>query len=228
MKTQSNTGIIIQARLSSQRCPKKMARPFGGTTLLDLAIQKLVNSKIPNNNIWVSVYEKELIEICKKYPINIFYRSEKSALSEGTPLTEIFEWWNQIPHEYIVMVNGCTPFLTTKTIEDFYFSYLTSKENGMFGVVEKRNYFWNEKNELISTIKGDSMNTKMVPVTKEAAHCLYAGSLRDIGKNVWMGDFSNPDSVNLFSIKEEETLDIDYEWQFSLYEKLYLLQKGEN
>ena len=57
----SQIAFLVQARLSSQRCPRKMIRPFADTTLLDINIQKLVESKfIPNENIYVSVYEDEL------------------------------------------------------------------------------------------------------------------------------------------------------------------------
>ena len=41
----SQIAFLVQARLSSQRCPRKMIRPFADTTLLDINIQKLVESK---------------------------------------------------------------------------------------------------------------------------------------------------------------------------------------
>ena len=42
--------VIIQARLGSQRIPAKMLRPFAGTTLMDITIEKVLNSKvIPND-----------------------------------------------------------------------------------------------------------------------------------------------------------------------------------
>ena len=39
MKDIKQVAFMIQARLSSQRCPQKMIRPFAGTTLLDINIQ---------------------------------------------------------------------------------------------------------------------------------------------------------------------------------------------
>ena len=65
------------------------------------------------------------------------------------------------------------------------------------------------------------MNTKTVQKTYEAAHCLYAGKLDKIGNNIWMGDFKTPGDIELFPLDEEECIDIDYEWQFELCEKLY-------
>ena len=65
------------------------------------------------------------------------------------------------------------------------------------------------------------MNTKTADPILEAAHCLYAGSLEDIGKNIWMGDFRKKGDIKLFTVPEEEVFDIDHEWEFKTYEALY-------
>ena len=41
MKPLDSIAIVIQARLNSQRVPKKMIRPFAGTTLFDLVLDKV-------------------------------------------------------------------------------------------------------------------------------------------------------------------------------------------
>ncbi len=223
MKDVKDVAVMVQARLSSQRCPNKMIKPFAGTTLMDLCLQKLCKSTIPKTDIWVSVYEPELVEVCKKYPVNIFYRSEKSAMSEGTPMTEMYEWWDKIPQKYAVLVNACAPLMTTETIERFYFTYCNSCQDGMFGVTENKNYFWNSDFELITPWPENQavMNTKFVDKTYVAAHCLYAGKLSKIGKGIWMGDFNEPKDIELFPMHEKEVFDIDYEWEFDYYEALY-------
>ena len=53
--------FIIQARLGSQRVPNKMIKPFAGTTLVDVAIEKILDSSIiPKENFYFSVHEQEL------------------------------------------------------------------------------------------------------------------------------------------------------------------------
>lgn len=221
MKNKKDVGLIVQARLSSQRCHRKMVRNFAGTTLIDIMLSKLKKSKISNKNIYISVHEEELVGICKKYPFNIFERSKVSADSEGASVTEIFEWWNKIPFKNIIMVNACCPFLKVSTIDRFYQDYLDIPNNGMFAVYNKKNYFWNTSNELITPFNR-SMNTKTLDQVKEAAHALYAGNLEDMGKNVWMGDLTKPGDVYLWDkVEERECLDIDYEWQFDMCETLY-------
>ena len=75
MKNVEDVAILVQARLSSQRCFRKMIRPFANTTLMDICLEKLSRSTIPKENIWVSVCEPELVHLCQKYPIKLFHRS---------------------------------------------------------------------------------------------------------------------------------------------------------
>tara|TARA_Y100001938_G_scaffold151064_1_gene245616 strand:- start:4675 stop:5355 length:681 start_codon:yes stop_codon:yes gene_type:complete len=224
-KKKEEVAVLIQARLSSQRCPGKMTRDFAGTTLMDIMLEKLVESKIPNKNVVCSVHEEELVKLCEKYPVTIFNRSEKSAMSEGTPITEIYEWWDKIPFKYVVLLNACCPFLSVDTINNFYDSYLNSDSDGMFAILEKKNYYWDHNGVFLTPFEEGVMNTKMATPIKEAAHCLYAGSLDKIGQGIWMGDFNKKGDIELVAMPEEEALDIDYEWQFELCETLYRSRK---
>ena len=121
MKSIDNICVVIQARLSSERVPQKMIKPFAGTTITDIAVKTVLESKvIPRDNFYLSLYEEELKDIANKHGANIFHRSKESAFSEGTPLTLMYEWWNKLPYDYCVLVNACAPFLTTETIDSFY------------------------------------------------------------------------------------------------------------
>ncbi len=230
--------FVVQARLSSQRCPNKMIRPFANTSLTEISIKTILDSDfIPKDNFYLSVYEPELKAVGEKFGVNIFNRSVESAewdgsrtskgLSNPNPhITGMYEWWNKLPHKYVVLINACVPLLQTETIENFTKTYMESKSDGMFAVIEKKNYFWNEQKELLTPLKESAMNTKTVNKTYEAAHCLYASRLDTIGDGVWMGDFNTPGEIELFPIDENETLDVDYEWQFDLVENVYKHKKG--
>jgi len=221
MKKIEDIAVVIQARLGSQRVPQKMIRPIAGTTLTDMAIETIKGcTSFPQDNFYLSAYEPELLTIGDRHGINIYRRSEKSANSEGTPMTEMYEWWNKLPHKYCVLVNACAPFLTSRTIDAFVKAYSHTESEGLFGVIEKKNYFWNFNEELITPLTEAVMNTKTVSPVYEAAHCLYAGRLDRIGEGVWMGDFSTPGSIELFQMEEREIFDIDYEWQFEMAERL--------
>ena len=224
MKNRKDICIIVQARMGSERVPGKMLKPFAGTTIMDICLEKLANSQIlPTEDIIISVWEDELKETVRKHGLKIFNRSRESAFSEGTPMTMMYEWWDKLDYQYCILVNACAPFLKIKTIENFYKAYANSTEDGLFGVIEKKNYFWDNNSRLITEWpEGQAvMNTKYVGKTYEAAHCLYAGRLDRIGDGIWMGDFSKPGDIKLFPMEEKEVLDIDYQWEFNMCENLY-------
>lgn len=222
MKSIKDVCVLVQARLGSQRVPGKMLRPFADTTLVDILIKKLLKSKIiPNENIHLSLYDKELIKTAKKYRVNIFYRSEKSAKSEGEPLSEIYEWHDKLPYSYVILISACNPLLKIETIDSFVESFLNSKKESGFAVFEKKTYYWDKEGKPITNWKGATiMNTKLVEPIYEAAHCLYASKMDIIKDGFWM-DTNSPPQPELFTMNELEAFDIDYEWQFKLGEKLY-------
>ena len=222
MKKIKDICIVVQARLGSQRVPNKMLRPFAGTTLTDILFDKLKQSKIiPKNNIYFSAYEQELKDVARKHKINTFYRSKESAFSEGEPLTEIYEWHDQLPYKYVVLISACNPLLKIETIDKFIEEFIQAEEEGGFAVFEKKTYYWNKQGNSITDWKGATiMNTKFVEPIYEAAHCLYASRLDIIKDGCWM-DTNYPPKPKLFVMDELEAFDIDYEWQFKIGEQLY-------
>ena len=232
MKNIEDVCVVIQARLSSERVPRKMIRPFAGTNLTDIAVKKILESKIiPKQNFYLSVHERELRDVGIQNDVNIFHRSKESALWDGGPgyaLTGMYEWWNKLPFKYVVLVSACCPMLKTETIDNFFMNYLESDSDGMFAVIEKKNYFWNMEGECLFPLTEAAMNTKTATPVYEAAHCLYAGKMESIGQDVWMGDFRNKGEIELVTVPEAEIFDVDYEWEFELYQALYKHTAGKN
>lgn len=227
MKQLQDILFVVQARTNSERVPSKMTRPIGDTCLFEIFIEKIKRTKIPLEQFRASVYDQELIDICNKHDIQIYQRSQASR-DEERELTVMYEWWDKFPERtHAVLFNPCLIFLDPKTIDDFVDTYLASPFDGMFGAIEKQQYFWNSRGELITPWPEGTtfMNTKLVEHTLEAAHGLYAGRLDLIGQNTWMGKFEQNDPV-LYPMQEFECLDIDYEWQFEIYTHYWRQQNG--
>lgn len=219
-----NTVFIVQARLNSERLPNKMLRPFAGSNLFSILLDKLLSSKIiPSENIYASVYEDELFEEANiKRNIRTFRRSYESA-NNDSDITKIFEWHDKLPYKYVIIISACNPLLKIETIDGFVKQFIEQKENNLFAVIEKKQYYWNKEGIMTTPWpKGQTLlNTKAVEPTYEAAHVLYASPMNLIKDYKYMGDFSKPGGVKLFTIPELEAFDIDYEWQFQVAETLY-------
>ena len=229
MKNINDIAFIIQARLSSQRVPKKMIRDFAGTSLFEIGLSKLVNSKVaPNSNIYASVCDPELVNIAQKYPVNIHERSQESANGEDD-LCTIFDWHDKLNCKYYVMLSACTPLLKQETIDDFFTTFVNTDSDGLFAVAKNRSFVWNSKHEMITARPDAKMNTKHIEPVYLPAHCLYGGRIDKIKKGIHMGTFQKKNDPELYVIEEEkECLDIDYEWQFIAAEALYKYEKGND
>ena len=223
MKNINDILFVIQARLNSQRVPKKMTKDFNGTNLFSIAIDKVLQSKIiPKENFYVSVCENDLVEIARSKDVNIFERSYESANNDNS-LQKIYEWHDKLPYKYVVKINGCSPLLKPETIDGFVKQFIEQEEDNLFGVIETKDYYWNKDGKLVTPWPEDQtiMNTKAVEVTYKAAHKLYASRMGLIKRNMFMGDFQKQGGIKLYPMDELECFDIDYEWQFKLGENLY-------
>ena len=222
MKKIEDILFIVQGRVNSKRVSQKMIRDFCGTTLFDIAIDKVLDSKIiPKENFYVSIYDTELKDIAKQKGVNIYNRSYESANNDNS-LQTIYEWHDKLPFKYVVKINGCSPLLKTKTIDNFVKQFLEQEEENLFGVIQMNDYFFNKDNELVTPWPENQtiMNTKAVESTDKAAHCLYASKMDIISENRFMGNFEDGE-IKLYVLDELECFDIDYEWEFKVGELLW-------
>ena len=227
MKNPKEIRYVVNVRLGSKRVPRKVVRPFAGTSLIDILLNKIVSSDfIQLSQFYFCVYDPELIEIGHRYGVNVFVRSEASVNSEGDVLTEMWDYWDKIGGEYIVKINSCAPFLPLSTIEAFARHYIETESEGLFGVVPKKDYFWDTNKNLLTPLWNNIFNTKEAPVTYMAGHVLYASRLDIIADGYYMGRFENENDPELYELREEEALDVDYEWQFEMYEAWYKAKHG--
>lgn len=227
MKNIKDICFIIQARTQSTRVSNKMLRPFAESNLFTIAVKKVLQSKIiPKSNFYLSIMDEELVNIAKKYDLNHFIRSEEST-QEPVTLPKVFEWYNKLPYKYFVIINACNPILKIETIDKFVTQFLESDSRGQFGVFEKKTFLFNNEGVMINKFFGDdkylaTLETKFVETCYEAAHSLYAGTMEDIGREIYMGSFKKPKDPEFFIMEEIECFDIDWPWQFEIAEKLYL------
>ena len=226
MKDINDICIVVQARLGSQRVPRKMIKPFAGTTLIDILLNKLVSlNSTDYSKVYFCAHEQELLDIATNYPVNIIKRSKESA-NEEKDIKILYEWFKEIPTKHIVMVSACNPLLKINTIDQFIFQYQNSNKEGAISVYESKNYFWNSKGKMLNKWPEGftSMNTKFVEPTKVAAHCMYGCRVDLIKKGNWVTN-KLPYEPELINMPEIEAFDIDEPWQFKVAEQLYKNKK---
>ncbi len=236
MKNINEIAFIIQSRKGSVRVKNKMLKPFNGSCLFEIAIKKILNSKIiPKENFYTSVLDEEFKDIANKHKVNIFHRSQESTV-EPVELPTVFGWHKKgalnKPYKYWVKINGCNPLLSINTIDRFVESFINTDSDGMFGVFEKKTFLFNNEGLMVNKFFGEdkylaTLETKYVETCYEAAHSLYAGKMEDIGKEIYMGTFKEPSNPEFFIMDEIECFDIDWPFQFEIAKTMYKQRKQQ-
>ena len=208
--------IVINARVNSSRCYKKMISPIGNTCLIEIIIEKLKKSNIPLEDIYIASPDIEIENIIEKHNFNFIKRSQESN-NEEFNIKIIFEWYKKLENNYthFLLINPCLPLLSVNTINNFYNICKESKYDRVFAIKTNKNYFFDENNNPLN-FKPGVFNTKYVKGLKEAAHCLYFMKLQDIKENNYLGGFIDSSNPYLIDVEEKELYDIDYQYQFDI------------
>ena len=79
MKNRDDICVIVQARLGSQRIPQKMIKPFAGTTLTDICLDKILDCKeFKQEQFFLSAWEPELKNIAvNKGSLQVCYSHQR-------------------------------------------------------------------------------------------------------------------------------------------------------
>jgi CTP:molybdopterin cytidylyltransferase MocA len=163
-------GVFSFGRKDSQRCPNKMLRPFGGTTLADIVLDKL-RAFAPAS--FFAAWDDEFREKSERHGVTFVRRDQRSATIDE-PITEILSFLHDVPYSHLLIVNGCLPFLTTSTIARFLGDCRRGGLAPAFAVNRRRNHFMSlDQRPLNFPADMKTINSKTVEPVLEFAHALY-------------------------------------------------------
>ena len=115
---------VVQARISGgTRLPGKMIRPFAGTNLVQILLEKLTScGNISQDKIYLSACEKEIIDIGDALGVNIYHRDPESINEDNRSdpikhMRNVCSWVYDLNDEFFMMINPCNPLLSIDSIE---------------------------------------------------------------------------------------------------------------
>jgi spore coat polysaccharide biosynthesis protein SpsF (cytidylyltransferase family) len=213
---ENNIGVCSYGRKQSQRCPNKMLRTFGDTTVVDILLSKLAHFE---ENAFFAGHAEEFKGKCLGHNVNFVQRSLKSVTIDE-PQTECLSFLKDVNYDYILIVNGCLPFLKTSTISDFLQKVVDNDLRSASAVIARKNYFFDkDKKSLNFSSNLKNLNTKTVEPIYEFANALYFFNRDYFFEN---GRYWDWDSLNLVELESTmEIIDIDTEEDFLIAEGLW-------
>lgn len=218
----TDIGVFSLGRTQSQRCPNKMLRPFAGTTLTDIVLEKLARA---GRYAFFAALEDEFRAKCDRHRVDFIPRDLRSARIDE-PIREILGFLEEVACEHLLLVSGCLPFLRSETIQGFLDECVAGGCRPAFSVIRRQNYFMGMDRRPLNFDPGvPTINTKTVQPVYEFAHALYFFNRRFFLQH---GRYWDWGEVRLIEIPGGlELLDIDTEEDFRMAEALWRSGAGE-
>ena len=196
-------GVFIPGRLSSERLPNKLILPLGESSLWEMACKKL--SQLPEKyNAYALCADKELVDIAKKYDIEVIIRSEATTQAEG-PLNYIFEDMKDVDCTHLMFLNPCLSFLTLDTIVKRLEEFERERMDYATSVKEFNNWLFDIKATPLNVIDYTRLTTKEVKGYFQMAHCFHVFNKKAFFKDGMM----LKEGHGLLYIPEGEDIDVD-------------------
>jgi CMP-N-acetylneuraminic acid synthetase len=229
-KSNSNIKVValIMARSASTRCPNKLLRKFGNTTIIDIALNKLNKMDFVDERI-LAVAEDVFIEKLKEYPnVNLYKRTMESVSKGHPPLKVRYEHYYKINADYVMFFNPCHPFVRLDTLKDAVNIVREKHCNSFTSVIPSNEWVFDVNGNPVTHNDPKITATNQGTVRTKVAHAFHIFRPEYFRMNDVLWSFAKDDPA-LIPISEEEALDIDTELEFTLSELLYCkkMQSGE-
>lgn len=218
---------IVNARLQSSRTKSKMIRPYCGTDLLEIALEKLDGLDFFSHR-FLAVAEDELAQKAAKYRNVEILRRKPEAVAPGPHHPTItFEHYTRVPTDFFFVINPCAAFLSRDTIRRAYDVFQETSYRAYIAVEQTRDWVFSVSGEALTHKNAAGFqNTSDGDYFLRATHAFYIAS-RDYFSShdgqLWTLEQNDP---FLIPMPTQEAVDVDTDLEFEISEYLYSKKLG--
>lgn len=218
---------IVNARLQSSRMRSKMVRPYCGTDLLEIALEKL-NGLDFFEHRYLAVAEDELASKAEKYPNIEVLRRKQEAVVPGPHHPMItFEHYTRVPTEYFFVINPCAAFLSRDTIRKAYDVFQQTDFRSYIAVAQTRDWVFSANGEALTHRNPTGFqNTSDGEYFLRATHAFYIANRDYFASHDGQLWTLQKDDPHLISMPSDEAVDVDTDLDFEISEYLYSKRIG--
>ena len=218
--------VLINARTTSSRLPRKLVLPFAGTTLIDIALQKLDRMSFFAHR-YFAVAEAELKVKATAYKnIEILERDPDAIRPGYNDHRKVFAHYECIESDYILWLNPCHPLLSADTLQKAVHHVLETSYNSYTSVVPTTDWIFNDSGEPVTNTQASMLSTAHSPSYFKVAHAFHV-----IKKSFFLKDYQywtlTKNDPALISIPVEESYDVNDEMEFHIAEAAYIRHLAE-
>lgn len=219
--------VVTNARLQSTRVSRKLARPFAGTSLIEIALAKLDRMDFFERR-YLAVAEQELVDLAEPYQnIEVLRRTEDAVRKGVNPQTVTFAHYLQVPSDYIFVFNPCLPMLTVDTIRKAFDHFQATDFSSYTAVIKTGDWIFDGEGNALTNNDPQNVTTNKNTTFYKGAHAFHIVNKQFFATRGYHWTFSRNDP-SLIEIPEAEAADVDTEMEFALAELLYMKNAASN
>ena len=213
--------VLINARTRSTRLPRKLVKPFAGTTLIDIALKRLDQLEIFEHR-YFGVAENELLEKATGLSnIEILKRDESAILPGYNDHKKVFAHYEKVDSDYILWLNPCHPMISIETLNNAYKQVIDSQLNSYTSVIPCTDWIFNENGQALTNTSAQMLSTAHSQTFFKVAHAFHI-----IRKEFFLQDYQywtlTHNDPALIEMPENESYDVNTQMEFEIAESVYL------
>jgi CMP-N-acetylneuraminic acid synthetase len=222
MKTIS---VVINARLGSSRVKNKLMRPFGDSSLIEIALAKLATLDFFEHR-FLAVAEPELAALAAPYPsVRILKRSPAAVKPGVNPQPVTFAHYREVPSDYIFVMNPCLPFLSPETIKRAFDYFQQTQHPSYTSAIQTRDWIFDDEGRALTNSDPSNVTTNLGKAFFKAAHAFHIVDKAFFLAHGYHWTFQKNDP-HLIEIPEAESIDVDTEIEFDFARFVYDKRKA--
>ena len=218
--TSPTISAVINARLQSTRLPRKLVRGFAGSTLIDIALEKLNGLDFFEHRYFAAA-EEELKERAASRPNITLLERDSAAVAPGyNDHRKVFAHFAHIQLDYIMWLNPCHPLISRDTLLRATEHVKNTGHNSYTSVVETTEWIFDSAGTPLTNTQASMLSTAHSPKFYKAAHAFHV-----ISKSYFMETYQywtmTQNDPCLIEIPEHENFDVNTPIEFEIAEAAY-------
>ncbi len=218
--------VIINARLQSTRVPKKLVRPFAGTTLIEIALEKLNQMDFFENRYFAAA-EEALFHYVDLFPhVELLKRPPEAVIPGFNDPKIVHGHYLQIPSDYIFWMNPCHPLLSIETIKKSFDYFQSTDHPSYTSALRTQEWIYDMDGTPITNPDANMISTHHSPYYYKVAHGFHIFNKAHFEKTGILTPKKKNDP-HFIEIPVEEVFDTDTPLEFRIAELMYLDAQGK-
>lgn len=211
---------VLNGTLPSSSLPGKLLRPFAGTTLLEIALEKL-NRMAFFENRCLAVTENQLKHIGSRFPKVQSFESEMRSMKTAVNVPAVTcEDYLKVRSDYIFVLNPGLPFLRIDTVKQAVNYFQETDFPSYISATASRDWIFDDAGNALTNSDPRNVTTNVGRLFYKGSQAFQILQTEFYRRHGCWWTFRQHDP-HVIEIPEEEAVDVDSEMDFLYAEFCY-------